>query len=169
MTNISPEDLFKIFDQLGLDYVNTHHKALLTVEESKEIQDQFLSTSDGGGHIKNLYLRDHKRRNFLIVAEQDLHIDLKSLANKIGAKRLSFGTAERLKQVLGVYPGAVTPFAMINGVNNDVELFLDESLKDRKLIYIHPLVNTQTTAMSPEDLERFLYSLNCVFKWINIF
>ena len=82
----------------------------------------FLPSEEGGGHIKNLYLRDNKKRNYLIVAEQDRVIDLKALHQKLG--RLSFGSAFRLMENLGVRPGAVTPLSMINGVKSNVQIFM---------------------------------------------
>ncbi|KAB7614581.1 prolyl-tRNA synthetase associated domain-containing protein [Amylibacter sp. SFDW26] len=165
---MSPEDLLKRLDQLGLAYQNTHHVALKTVEDSKKVQHQFLSSAQGGGHIKNLYLRDRKKRNYLVVAEQDQAIDLKALSRTIGATNLSFGSADRLMEHLGVLPGAVTPLSMIVGVEKGVTLFLDETLQNCKQIYMHPMVNTQTTAMSPADLEAFLKSVGCTYSWINL-
>jgi len=165
---MSPEDLHKRLDQLGLAYQNTHHVALKTVEDSKKVQDQFLSSAQGGGHIKNLYLRDRKKRNYLVVAEQDQKIDLKALSKTIGANNLSFGSPDRLMEHLGVLPGAVTPLSMIIGVEKGVTLFMDETLRDRQTIYMHPMVNTQTTAMTPANLERFLQSLDCTYSWIDV-
>ena len=165
---MSPEDLLKRLDQLGLAYQNTHHVALKTVKDSKKVQHQFLSSKEGGGHIKNLYLRDRKKRNYLIVAEQDQEINLKELSRTIGATNLSFGSADRLMEHLGVLPGAVTPLSMIVGVEKGVTLYLDETLQGCKQIYMHPMVNTQTTAMSPKDLEIFLNSIGCTYNWISL-
>jgi Ala-tRNA(Pro) deacylase len=165
---MSPEDLLSRLDQLGLTYQNSHHVALKTVEDSKKVQHQFLSSADGGGHIKNLYLRDRKKRNYLIVAEQDQTIDLKGLSKALGATNLSFGSPDRLVEHLGVLPGAVTPLSMINGVAKGVTLYLDQNLRDCAQIYMHPMVNTQTVAMSPADLETFLKSLECSYSWVDL-
>jgi Ala-tRNA(Pro) deacylase len=165
---MTPEELLSRLDQLGLTYENTHHVALRTVEDSKKVQHQFLSSADGGGHIKNLYLRDRKKRNHLVVAEQDQNIDLKQLSKTINAAGLSFGSPDRLMQNLGVLPGAVTPLSMINGAANGVTLHIDQNLRDCAQIYMHPLVNTQTVAMSPSDLEVFLTSLRCSFSWVDL-
>ena len=165
---MSPEDLLSRLDHLGLTYQNTHHVALKTVEDSKKVQHQFLSSTEGGGHIKNLYLRDRKKRNHLIVAEQDQAIDLKNLSKTINAAGLSFGSSDRLMQNLGVLPGAVTPLSMINGAVNGVTLYLDQNLRDCTQIYMHPMVNTQTVAMSPTDLETFLTSLECSYSWVDL-
>ena len=128
----------------------------------------FLSAEQGGGHIKNLFLRDHKKNNILIVAHQDALIDLKKLRFKIGAGRLSFGSSNRLMEYLGVYPGAVTPFSMINGVQKKVVLFMDLSLKNFMKIYAHPLVNDRTLEITVENLEMFFKKINVIPQWIKL-
>ena len=128
----------------------------------------FLNAKQGGGHIKNLFLRDHKKNNVLIVAHQDALIDLKNLQFKIGAGRLSFGSSNRLMEHLGVFPGAVTPFSMINGVQKKVVLFMDLSLKNFKKIYAHPLVNDRTLEITIENLEIFFKKINVIPQWIKL-
>jgi len=152
----------------GIAYMRSDHVPLRTVEESKKVQDQFLSSADGGGHIKNLYLRDHKKRNILLVAEQDKQIDLKTLNNKLGTGRLSFGSADRLMENLGVRPGAVTPLSMINGVKNGVHLFVDSELKSCKQIYVHPLVNDRTLGISAEGMQTFFDNINVELVWVDL-
>jgi Ala-tRNA(Pro) deacylase len=125
---------------------------LRTVEEAKMVQGQFLSSEEGGGHIKNLYLRDKKKCNILLVAEQDRKIDLKTLNTILGTSRLSFGSADRLIENLGVRPGAVTPLAMITGAQTGVKLFIDIELKKCSKIYVHPLVNDRTLGISVKGL-----------------
>ena len=95
-------------------------------------------------------------------------IDLKVLQLKIGAGRLSFGSSNRLMEYLGVFPGAVTPFSMINGVHKNVVLFMDLSLKNYKKIYMHPLVNDRTLEMTIENLEMFFKKINVIPKWIKL-
>ncbi|MDB2422566.1 prolyl-tRNA synthetase associated domain-containing protein [Paracoccaceae bacterium] len=119
---ISSDAIMERLDNWGITYKRADHVPLRTVEESKKVQGQFLSSEQGGGHIKNLYFRDNKKRNVLLVAEQDRQIDLKTLNTKLGTGRLSFGSAERLMENLGVRPGAVTPLSMINGVETGVQL-----------------------------------------------
>ena len=92
------------------------HVPFRTVEETKKVQSVFRSSAQSGGHTKNLYLSDHKKRNILLVAEQARQIDLKSLLGQLGTGRLSFGSADRLLTHLVVRPGAVTPLSMITGV-----------------------------------------------------
>ena len=165
---ISSDHLLKQLDEWEINYRCFSHAPLNTVEESKHIQNQFLSSSEGGGHIKNLYLRDHKKNNFLIVAEQDRSIDLKKLKETLGSGRLSFGSSDRLMEYLGVRPGAVTPLSMINGVKRDVSLFIDENLRSCLRIYAHPLVNDRTLELSIESLECFFKKVGAVPSWIDL-
>lgn len=164
---ISSENLLAHLDETGLSYSRMDHIPLRTVADSKQVRDGFLSAADGGGHIKNLYLRDKKKQNYLIVLQEDAELELKFVAEKIGANRLSFGSADRLLENLGVRPGAVTPLSMINGVQKQVQLFMDASLREKKLLYMHPLVNDRTVGMAPASLEAFLAALDAEYHWID--
>ena len=164
---ISSDAIIERLDNWGIAYTRTDHVPLRTVEESKKVQGQFLSSEQGGGHIKNLYLRDNKKRNVLLVAEQDRKIDLKTLNSKLGTGRLSFGSAERLMENLGVRPGAVTPLSMINGVETGVQLFIDSGLKSCRQIYVHPLVNDRTLGISVEGLQRFFEKIEVQPVWVD--
>lgn len=165
---VSSDDLLDKLNLWNIGYQRHDHIPLHTVAESKVVQHAFLAPEDGGGHIKNLYLRDNRKRNYLIVSEQDREINLKALPQKIGSGRLSFGSADRLMENLGVRPGAVTPFAMISGINAGVNLFVDAALKDCTLIYAHPLVNDRTVALTPSSLEKFFAQIGCEFRWVNM-
>ena len=164
---ISSDAIMEQLDNWGITYTRADHVPLRTVEESKKVQGQFLSSEQGGGHIKNLYLRDNKKRNVLLVAEQDRQIDLKTLNTKLGTGRLSFGSAERLMENLGVRPGAVTPLSMINGVETGVQLFIDSELKSCKQIYVHPLVNDRTLGITVEGLQRFFEKNEVQPVWVD--
>ncbi|MDA0362211.1 MAG: prolyl-tRNA synthetase associated domain-containing protein, partial [Proteobacteria bacterium] len=126
---VSSDILLCLLDRWGIKYNAHTHIPLRTVADSKRIQNRFLSPENGGGHIKNLYLRDHKKKNILLVAKQDRVIDLKNIDKILGTGRLSFGSEERLMEHLGVRPGSVTPLSMITGVNKNVSLYLDHTLK----------------------------------------
>ncbi len=103
----------------------------------------------------------------MIVVEQDIRVDLKALKNKINSGRLSFGSSDRLMEYLGVRPGAVTPFSMINGVKHNVSLFLDNRLKSRIKIYAHPMVNDKTLELSINDLEMFFEKVGAQRVWVD--
>ena len=165
---ISSDAILKLLDDWNISYTRTDHEPLRTVEDSKKVQNQFLSSENGGGHIKNLFLRDNKKRNILLVTEQDRQIDLKNVHLKLAVGRLSFGSPERLMENLGVRPGAVTPLSMIVGVQMEVRLFIDSDLKNCKQIYVHPLVNDRTLGMTIEGLKKFFNKIKVQPTWVNL-
>ena len=165
---ISSDTLLETLKEWSISYNLFEHVPLRTVEDSKKVEGIFISTENGGGHVKNLYLRDKKKRNILLVAEQDQAIDLKKLSKNLNFSNLSFGSPERLMENLGVRPGAVTPLSMINGVNNNVSLFMDKALRNKTVIYIHPLVNDRTIEMTIENLEKFFSKIGVNFEWIDL-
>ena len=165
---ISSDEMLQKLDDWGIFYTRSDHLPLRTVEDSKMIQGRFLTSEEGGGHIKNLYLRDKKKCNILLVAEQDRKIDLKTLNSTLGTGRLSFGSADRLIENLGVRPGAVTPLAMIMGAQTGVKLFIDIELKKCSKIYVHPLVNDRTLGISVEGLRAFFDKLKVTPIWVKL-
>ena len=165
---ISSDAILSLLDDWKISYTRTDHEPLRTVEDSKKVQNHFLSSENGGGHIKNLYLRDNKKRNILLVTEQDQQIDLKNIHLKLAVGRLSFGSPERLMENLGVRPGAVTPLSMITGVQMKVRLFIDSNLKNCKQIYVHPLVNDRTLGMTVEGLQKFFNKIKVQPTWVDL-
>ena len=165
---ISSDVILSLLDDWKISYTRTDHEPLRTVEDYKKVQNQFLSSENGGGHIKNLYLRDNKKRNILLVTEQDRQIDLKNVHLKLAVGRLSFGSPGRLMENLGVRPGAVTPLSMITGVQMEVRLFIDSNLKNCKQIYVHPLVNDRTLGMTVEGLQKFFKKIKAQPTWVDL-
>jgi len=157
---ISSDALLTQLDAWGLDYVLHEHVPLRTVEDAKAVEAAMEVPGEAAFRVKNLYLRDKKKRNYLVTLEQDREIDLKALGKQLGVGGLSFGSADRLLQNLGVRPGAVTPLAMINGAEHGVRFFIDAAVKDADKIYMHPLVNDRTVAMGVSDLWAFFEKLN---------
>ncbi len=147
-------DLFAHFDALGIAHVTHRHRPVFTVDEGRD-----LKASMPGGHTKNLFLKDKKGAIFLICAISSTAIDLTATSKLIGAGRFSFGSAERLMQHLGVEPGSVTLFALINDPERTVTLVMDEALFAHDTVNFHPLKNDATTAMNPADLLKFVHSL----------
>ena len=164
---VSSNQLLKQLDDWKIVYKHFIHEPLISVNESKLIQEKLFGNNKENGHIKNLYLRDKKKNNILFVAHQDAIIDLKLLAENIDVGRLSFGSHDRLMENLGVLPGAVSPFAMINGVKNNVTIYLDSKLKSYKNIFAHPLENNQTLEMTLDQLEKFFRKISVEPKWVN--
>ncbi len=165
---VSSDALMALLDKWHINYACYNHEPLKTVAESKIVQTKFLSAKEGGGHIKNLYLRDHKKNQILLISEQDCIIDLKKLRYTLGVGRLSFGSSQRLFENLGVRSGAVTPFSMITGVNKGVNLFIDTKLKCCVKIYAHPMVNDKTLELSMSHLEVFFKKVGAVPNWVNL-
>ena len=150
----SPEQLFAALDAFGIKHSTIKHPPLFTVEQSRELRGQIP-----GGHTKNLFLRDKKSELYLVVAEEDAEIDLKGLHRLLGANgRFSFGSADLLREVWGVIPGAVTPFGAINDTEGRVTVILDAPMMEHAVLNYHPLVNTMTTSIASEDLVKFLES-----------
>jgi len=147
------QDLLARLDELGIAATSFEHPAVYTVEEAKALRGELA-----GAHIKNLFLRNKKGVMWLVTCQEDRAIDLKALGERLGAGRLSFGSAERLMKYLGVLPGAVTPFGVRNDRQGQVAVVLDSALIDQDPVNCHPLVNTMTTALSGQDLVRFLES-----------
>jgi Ala-tRNA(Pro) deacylase len=151
----APEALLRRLDELGIASRSVSHPPVFTVEEAKALRGELP-----GSHIKNLFLRNKKGQMWLVTCLEDRAVDLKVLGERLGAGRFSFGSAERLMTHLGVRPGAVTPFAVINDRAGAVTMVLDSGVMAEGPVNCHPLVNTMTTALAPEDLVRFLEAEN---------
>jgi Ala-tRNA(Pro) deacylase len=149
---LSPADLFAKLEELGIRTTTVRHAPLFTVEQSKALRGSLP-----GGHTKNLFLKDKKDRLWLVTAEEDRAVDLKALGATLGAAgRLSFASPERLMRHLGVEPGAVTPFGLVNDDAGAVRFVIDETLLGHDLLNFHPLTNAATTAIGRDDFLRFL-------------
>ncbi len=146
-------DLFARFESLGITTSTIDHAPVFTVDEAKLVHDKVP-----GGHCKNLFCKDEKGILWLIVALEDARIDLKAAPARIGSRRLSFGKPDLLMEVLGVEPGSVTPFALINDSQNRVNVVLDAAMMREPLLNFHPLRNDATTSISNADLARFIMS-----------
>jgi Ala-tRNA(Pro) deacylase len=148
----TPDELFAYLNTLGIAHKTVTHPAVFTVEEARELRGAI-----SGGHTKNLFLRDKKGALYLLVAPEDAAIELRSLHRLLGASgRFSFGSAELLQETLGVAPGSVTPFAVINDKEVRVALVIDAALTTHDMLNFHPLVNTATTSISRDGLLKFL-------------
>jgi Ala-tRNA(Pro) deacylase len=141
--------------ELGIVTHTVEHPAVFTVAESSKLERE-LPRNLPGGHTKNLFLKDKKGNLFLVVALGHAHIDLKSLPKTLGCDRLSFGRPELLMEVLGVPPGSVTPFALINDQAHRVTVILDADMMRHERLNYHPLENTATSNIAREDLIKFI-------------
>ena len=143
--------LFATLDALAISYTTTGHPAAFTVEQGNAVWGHIP-----GVHCKNLFLKDAKGKLWLVVAPAEHKIDLKQLPATIGSARLSFASAQLMDEVLGVSPGSVTPFALINDRDRRVTVVLDAWMMDQPLLNYHPLTNQATTTLSNEDFGKFL-------------
>jgi Ala-tRNA(Pro) deacylase len=152
MPPASPDELLAYLESLGIEHRTVTHPPVFTVEEARASRGEAV-----GGHTKNLFLRDKKGALYLVVAPEDATIELKSLHRLLGASgRFSFGSAELMRELLGVEPGSVTPFAVINDKSRRVTVILDAGMMAHDVLNFHPLVNTGTTTISREGLVKFL-------------
>lgn len=149
---MTPQELLAHLSDLGIETRTYDHPPVFTVEESRRLRGNLP-----GGHCKSLLLKDKNRKLWLVVALEHRQIDLKKLRRDLGARKgLSFALPETLMEVLGVEPGAVTPFAVIHDRNARVTVVLDRGMLEVDPLNFHPLTNDRTTAISPADLRRFL-------------
>jgi Ala-tRNA(Pro) deacylase len=148
---LEPEQLLHRLTDLGIGHRTVEHPAVFTVEEARRHTAHLP-----GGHCKSLFLKDRKGGLWLLVCLDHRRIDMGRLAKAIDSPRLSFGQAELLQEVLGVGPGSVTPFALINDRDRRVQPLLDEAMLARDRLNFHPLTNRATTTIAAADLPRFL-------------
>ncbi|WP_395945159.1 prolyl-tRNA synthetase associated domain-containing protein [Brevundimonas sp.] len=135
----------------GVDHVTHDHPAVFRVEEGLELKADLP-----GAHTKNLFLKDHKGRLWLISARQDTVIDLKRAAGAMGSGRLSFGNEALMFETLGVRPGSVTALGLINDLDRRVTFVLDRRLWEAETVNFHPLTNTATTALDQAAFRQVL-------------
>ena len=148
---LTPEELLARLDALGIAHRTHSHPPVFTVAEATALRGRLP-----GGHCKSLFLKDKKGGFWLAVMLEERRIDLKRLAVRLAAPRFSFGAAAELYELLGVRPGSVTPFALINAIGLRVAVVLDAAMLDHDPLNYHPLVNDRTTAVAPADLLRFI-------------
>ncbi len=145
------QDLFTFFEKLGIATTTVEHIPVFTVEDAKQVHHNIP-----GGHCKNLFCKDEKGVLWLIVALEDARIDLKAAKDKIGSKRLTFGKPELLMEILGIEPGSVTPFGLINDKAALVNVVLDAAMMRHVDLNFHPLKNDATTTISSANLKSFI-------------
>jgi Ala-tRNA(Pro) deacylase len=156
-------ELFAYLDTLSITTTTVNHAAVFTVEQSENLHRDIP-----GAHTKNLFLRDAKGLLFLVVAEAHSRVDLKTLHKSIGCARLSFGNAELLMQKLGIMPGSVNAFAVINDRDGQVSVILDDTLRTASHINCHPMTNTATTSIARDDLLKFMRATGHEPSWLGL-
>jgi Ala-tRNA(Pro) deacylase len=148
---LTPEQLFRRLDALDIAHQTVSHPPVFTVAEAAAVRGQLP-----GGHCKSLFLKDKKGGFWLVVMLEERNIDLNKLAICLAAPRFSFGAAADLEALLGVRPGSVTPFALVNDGAQRVTPVLDRAMLDHDPLNYHPLTNDRTTAIASANLLRFI-------------
>lgn len=147
----TPDDLFERLAGLGIETTTHHHRPVFTVAESRDLRGALT-----GAHCKTLFFKDKKSVLWLAVVEETRRMDMRALSDLLGSARLSFASADRVRDRLGIEPGAVTPFALINDTDAEINVVLDADVMAAEIANFHPLVNDRTTAIRPADLLRFI-------------
>ncbi|MCP4932863.1 MAG: prolyl-tRNA synthetase associated domain-containing protein [bacterium] len=148
---ITRNQLFDFLDKLQISHKTVKHDAAHTVEQAQANRGMVP-----GGHAKNLFLKCKKGSLWLVVVQEDTPIHLNRLHKLLGCGRLSFGSPELMKEVLGISPGSVTPFALINDKTQRISLVLDEQMMKEEMLNFHPLDNRATTTISRDGLLQFI-------------
>ena len=127
------------------------HDALYTVEDSKKLRGKI-----SGAHSKNLFLKNKKNEFFLLSCEEVDKIDLKKISKSLELGNVSFAKEQYLDQYLKIKPGSVSPFALLNDVNNKVDFYLEQTLYESKFVNFHPLINTFTITIETNKFIEFM-------------
>ena len=157
------ENLIKFLKDNNIEFKEYNHKPLFTVEESKKLRGKII-----GNHTKNLFLRDKKKNFFLLSCSENKTIDLKKLRNPINANNLSFASNEYLNDMLGLTPGSVSPFGLINDIQKKTKFYLDEDLLKAQYINFHPLINNSTLGLTVKHFLNFIRKINVELQLINL-
>ena len=146
------QEVYACLNSLNIPFERYEHPPVFTVEEAERHWAAIAAT-----HCKNLFLRNQKGdRHYLVIVTHSKRVDLRAVAGQIGDGKLSFASPERMVRYLGVTPGAVSPFGLINDRNHHVRVFVDRELKSAGRLSFHPNVNTVTVTISAADFERYL-------------
>lgn len=147
---LTKEEVRAKLTEMGIAYEVMEHGPVYTIDEMKEVEGMTIEDV-----CKNLFLRDEKgKRHFLVVLDEAKSADLKAIRAQIGSTRLSFGSEERLMDNLGLIKGAVTPLGVLNDCAKNVEVLIDEDLRDRPRLGVHPCDNTETLWMSFDSIKK---------------
>lgn len=156
--------VLEALDALGISYDLYRHPPVFTAEDAVEHWGAIPATP-----VKNLFLRNKKGdRHYLVILGLDKQADLKQLVKVVGDDRLSFGSPERLMASLGLTPGSVSPFGLINDADRHVRVIVDADLLNAERLIFHPNINTASLALSVADFERFLASRGNSVRWVTV-
>jgi len=159
------KELYEIFEKLEIRFEYHEHPPLATIEDAKIYWKEYNS-----GRCKNIFFRNHKgNRHYLVILEHLRQLDIRDLEKRLRQGKLTFASDKRLKQHLGVEPGSVSPFGLINDKDNHVYLFIDEKLNDYDRLAFHPNVNTASLVISKSDFLKFLRFTGNQFEFLRLY
>lgn len=159
------KELYDIFEKLEIQFEYHEHPPLNTIEDAKVHWKDYNS-----GRCKNIFFRNHKGdRHYLVVLEHLRQLNIKDLEKRLRQGKLTFASDQRLKKYLGVEPGSVSPFGLINDTENHVHLFIDEKLKEYDRLAFHPNINTASLVISKNDFLKFLKHTGNTFEFIRLY
>ena len=148
---LTPNELIKLLDVKGYDYDFHEHKALFTVEDSNKLRGKIA-----GLHSKNLFLKNKKNKFYLFSCEEFSKINLKTISKSLNIGNVSFAKKEYLLELLGISPGSVTPFALLNNKESNIDLYLEDKVHESEYINFHPLTNKATVTIKSRDFMEFM-------------
>lgn len=159
------KELYELFKQLGIEFEYHEHPPLATIEDAKIHWENYNS-----GRCKNIFFRNHKGdRHYLVVLEHLRQLNIRDLEKRLKQGKLTFASDIRLKKYLGVEPGSVSPFGLINDSEKHVHLFIDEKLKEFDRLTFHPNINTASLVISTSDFIKFLQFTGNTFEFIRLY
>jgi len=162
--NGQPE-LYKTLKELNIQFEYYKHPPAPTIEEAKKYWKDLVAT-----HCKNIFFRNHKgNRHYLVILEHTQALDIHDLEKRLKQGKLTFASPKRMLKYLGVTPGSVTPFGLINDKENHVHVFLDENLKKSETISFHPNINTASLVLKFEDFEKFLEQSGNTYEYLKLY
>ncbi len=162
--NGQPE-LYKVFKELNINFEYYEHPPVPTIEEAKKYWVDLVAT-----HCKNIFFRNHKgNRHYLVILEHTRALAIHDLEKRLKQGKLSFASTKRMQKYLGLSPGSVSPFGLINDKENHVHVYIDENLKKSEKISFHPNINTASLVISYKDFERFLEWTGNGFEYLELY
>ena len=162
--NGSPE-LYALLEQLNIAFEYIEHPPAPTIE----IARQYWAGHDAK-HCKNLFFRNHKgNMHYLVILDCNCDMDIHSIEKLLHQGKLSFASEKRMEKYLGVKPGSVTPFGLMNDTEKHVHLFIDKNLQNAERVSFHPGINTASLIITCEDFIRFLDHVGNTYEWIELY
>jgi len=159
------KELYDLLDSLSIEFEYHEHPPVATIEDAELLWEDIDS-----GKCKNIFFRNHKgNRHYLVILEHLRLLDIHDLEKRLRQGKLTFASDQRLMKYLGLTPGSVSPFGLINDSEKHVHLFIDEKLKESDRLAFHPNINTATLVISLSDFIRFLDHLENSYEFINLY